>query len=186
MKVLIILLFPLLTFGQTNDRWCIEDFWKGIDTTKLYKITVYERYSMCIKQLPDNFYQMKNLKTIYMDTETQLLLLSPKIKNFSKLEKLLIHKSNIKTLPREIGDLKALKFLSIAWGGDLTEIPKEIGKLEKLEYLDLWRNKLTTLPEEIKNLKKLKTLRLGENQFSNSEKERIKKLLPNCKIQFDY
>jgi len=48
----------------------------------------------------------------------------------------------------------------------------------------LWQNQLTTLPEEIKNLHNLEKLYLGGNNFSRTEKKRIKKLLPNCKINW--
>jgi len=172
--------------GENTNSWRIKDFWRGIDTTNLINCTVFNHYSQSVLYLPDRFYDMKNLKTIIMDTQTKLVFLSPKIKNFKKLETLIIQKSNIKSLPKEIGELRNLKTLTIAWGGQLTEIPKEIGQLENLEHLDLWRNNLTTLPIEIKKLKKLKTLLLGENLFSPAERDRIKKLLPNCKIQFDY
>ncbi|EAY31628.1 hypothetical protein M23134_05134 [Microscilla marina ATCC 23134] len=45
-------------------------------------------------------------------------------------------------------------------------------------------NDLTKLPEEIKKLRNLKLLNLKFNNFSDEEKARIKKLLPNTEIKF--
>ena len=63
-------------------------------------------------------------------------------------------------------------------------MPSEIGNLSNLRYLSLRNNKITTLPNEIINLTNLKKLDLRENNFSEAEKEKISKMLPNCKIEF--
>ena len=178
--------FPFLANAQDNDKRCEEYFWRSIDTTQRDTITVFNDHSLCIKELPIEFYKMTQLQQILLDTETSLEVLSEDIKNFQNLEVLLIQKSKLRQIPKEIGQLKKLKRLTIAWGGQLEELPEEIGELENLEFLDLWRNELTTLPDSIENLKNLKVLRLGENKFSVEEREKIIELLPNCKIIFDY
>ncbi|EMN88221.1 hypothetical protein LEP1GSC108_0044 [Leptospira weilii str. UI 13098] len=43
---------------------------------------------------------------------------------------------------------------------------------------------MTTLPAEIGQLQNLQELNLSDNPLSLKEKERIRKLLPNCKIDF--
>ena len=69
---------------------------------------------------------------------------------------------------------------------NLTSLPAEIGKLKNLMHLDLCFNKLTSLPAEIGKLEKLKSLYLINNAISKEDIEKIKKLLPNCKILNDY
>ncbi|EMF83867.1 leucine rich repeat protein [Leptospira weilii serovar Topaz str. LT2116] len=69
-------------------------------------------------------------------------------------------------------------------GQELATLPKEIGQLQNLQELYLNGNQLKTLPSEIEFLKKLKILRLYQNEFSSAEKERIRKALPNCEVDF--
>jgi Leucine-rich repeat (LRR) protein len=58
-------------------------------------------------------------------------------------------------------------------------------KLESLAYLEMaWNDKLTSLPAEFGQLKNLTNLGLQGNPISESEQEKIRKLLPNVDIQF--
>jgi Leucine-rich repeat (LRR) protein len=66
----------------------------------------------------------------------------------------------------------------------LTELPKEIGQLRNLLYLEIGNNKLMHLPDEIKYLVNLQELHVERNILSESEKEKIKRLLPDCVIYF--
>jgi len=68
----------------------------------------------------------------------------------------------------------------------LTSLPTEIGNLVNLKCLYLYNNKLTSLPTEIGNLEKLERLGLRNNHIPKEEIEKLKELLPNCKIYNDY
>ena len=166
-------------------EFCLKQFWNKTDTLKLDTVTVFKNSLMCYNKLPSAFFRMTRLKHVQLDTEIKFDTLTEEIGQLIELEILEITKSNLKYLPKSIGKLTNLKKLTVAWGGGLTEIPPEVGNLSKLEVLDLFRNKLTTLPHQISKLKHLKKLILGENNFSESERSRISKLLPNCEIQFE-
>ena len=113
----------------------------------------------------------------------QLTNLPKEIGQLTNLTLLNLWDNQLKSLPKEIGQLTNLTSLRLL-KTQLTSLPKEIGQLTKLSKLSLFNNQLTSLPKEIGQLTKLTELDLSENKFSNSEKERIKNLLPNCKIDF--
>jgi|GEM_PF-4477279 hypothetical protein len=100
---------------------------------------------------------------------------------YGHLKILRLSHNRIAHLPPEIGELEDLEELDLS-DNQLTHLPPEIGKLKNLEELDLSDNQLTHLPPEIGKLKKLKYLHLGGNPLPRSEKDKIKKLLPECRI----
>jgi Leucine-rich repeat (LRR) protein len=85
---------------------------------------------------------------------------------------------------QKIGQLKSLTRLYLD-GNKLTSLPSQIGELYKLTRLGLSNNQLTTLPAEISNLKDLTSLDLKGNPISQSERDRIIKLMPWCNIVFE-
>ena len=65
------------------------------------------------------------------------------------------------------------------------KLAPEIGKLKNLTTLELGGEKISSLPEEIKKLTNLEILRIS-GKFSETEKQKIAKWLPNCKITWDW
>lgn len=103
--------------------------------------------------------------------------------NIKKITSLEWDCKGLKTLSPKIGKLEDLQILNLNYNS-LTSLPIEIGNLSKLRILSLINNSLTSLPIEIGNLKKLKMLCLMGNNFSESEKQKTRNLLPNCIVQF--
>ena len=66
----------------------------------------------------------------------------------------------------------------------IKNIPNEIENLNQLEKMDLWSNEINYISDNISKLISLKELDLRVIMFSDKEKQRIAKLLPNCKIHF--
>jgi Leucine-rich repeat (LRR) protein len=97
---------------------------------------------------------------------------------------LTVRSNELKVIPVEICNLKNLKILYLD-GNRLISVPAEIGNLKNLNLINFENNNITYLPSEISNLNKLEWLYLGGNNFSESEKQKIHQLLPNCKIYWE-
>ncbi|MBL8880235.1 MAG: hypothetical protein JNG88_14045 [Phycisphaerales bacterium] len=106
--------------------------------------------------------------------------------NWSRLS---LARLNLKSLPREIGQLSNLTILDIsenylrslppeieylgelrelhAYGNELRLLPSEIRYLTSLELLDVSHNELRALPSEVAELKSLKALSVGGNHLAS-------------------
>ncbi|WP_300662853.1 leucine-rich repeat domain-containing protein [Fluviicola sp.] len=132
--------------------------------------------------------KLSNLTHLTFDYYNDTIL-TPDIGNLNKLQFLELGKSKLQSLPKEIGQLKELKKMSLStnWGQAI-EIPSEIGNLHQLEEIDwswcriktlpgsignlgelrklsLWGSNLTEVPVEIGQLKKLEELYLSGNNI---------------------
>jgi Leucine-rich repeat (LRR) protein len=86
-------------------------------------------------------------------------------------------------LPKTWKELQELKEIK-ARVKEITYIPEAIGNLSNLTSLYFDGNQITEIPEAIGNLSNLTELDFRDNQISDSEKEKIRRLLPNTKIDF--
>ncbi|UOG51018.1 leucine-rich repeat domain-containing protein [Leptospira noguchii] len=141
-----------------------------------FRITLIHLQKITINLLILIYLSCKTQKTYFDLTEAIQNPLDVRVLNLS------IRK--LKTLPNEIGQLKNLRELNLSYN-QFTTLPNETGQLKNLQFLDLSDNQLKTLPNEIGQLKNLQSLYLINNQLSSEEKERIRKLLPKCKIYFE-
>jgi Leucine-rich repeat (LRR) protein len=90
----------------------------------------------------------------------------------------------IDSLPDEAGKLENLKLLDLSDNSNLSYI-EPVTVLENLEELFLFGcSRLNKLPANMGNLKKLKKLGLTGSGIDKAELDRIKRLLPYCKIIF--
>ncbi|MEM6298354.1 MAG: leucine-rich repeat domain-containing protein [Bacteroidota bacterium] len=106
--------------------------------------------------------------------------------NFTALQKLKylqLESNQFTEVPKEVFQLDSLKTLNLMFN-EISKVPPQIANLEELRTLILRSNKLTSLPKQIKRLKNLRYLDLRNNPISGKEQGRIKKLLPDCKIEF--
>jgi Leucine-rich repeat (LRR) protein len=86
-----------------------------------------------------------------------------------------------RTIPESIGNLTRLKKLAL-YGNQISSLPGSIQNLANLEELYVDLNPIEILPEGINRLKNLKILGIAKTGINESEKSRIQKLVPNCKI----
>jgi hypothetical protein len=86
------------------------------------------------------------------------------------------------SVPADIGMLTELEVLDLS-GNRIRTLPPTIGDLKSLTKLDLSGNRIESLPDSIGRLERLKQLQLKGNPLVPGELERLKKLLPRCKIK---
>ena len=123
-----------------------------------------------------------SLKRLYL-SDNQLTALPDSFGNLTSLEELSLYNNKLTSLPESLANLTSLKRLYLSYNY-LTSFPESLANLTSLEELSLSYNDLTSLPESLGNLTHLERLWLGGNPLSSKEKNKIKRMLPNCRIYF--
>jgi Leucine-rich repeat (LRR) protein len=175
---------------------------KLIDSTNLLKeklimsinealLSPDKAYKLCLggqelKEVPEDIGKLYNLQEVNM-SQNFFKELPDAICNLKNLEEIKLNNNEIKTLPDCLFNLPNLKRLELSNipGMDWKNILKKIPKLTTLEYIDLSYNDLESLPDDFSGLKNLKEITLSGNKFSEAEKNRIKTLMKNVKIEFN-
>jgi Leucine-rich repeat (LRR) protein len=78
-----------------------------------------------------------------------------------------LDQKGLTTIPKEIGQLSAMRSLYVQSNQSLTSLPPEIGQCTSLTYIDISGCSLTALPSEIGNLRHLLTLLASHNALSS-------------------
>lgn len=86
------------------------------------------------------------------------------------VEKLVLDKNHLSSLPPHISSLKCLIYLSVV-ANNLDSVPPEIGLLHELRHLDLHNNNIQSLPEDIWNLSYLDHLNVSSNLLESFPKK---------------
>jgi hypothetical protein len=135
--------------------------------------------------LPSEIGQLQSLTSLYL-SHNELSVLPSEIGQLQSLTSLHLSMNKLSVLPSEIGQLQSLTSLHLGscLNLDLIDTFKKLKELQSLTSLSLRSNKLSVLPSEIGQLQSLTSLYLNDNEFSEVEKQKIKNLLPNCKIEF--
>lgn len=149
---------------------------------KLNKLKNLEKLG--IKNAPKEM-DLTSIKDLYqlsfLKISGEVEFLQKELENFYLLKSLHLEDNAIRELPSNIGKLRNLESLNLH-NNNLRTLPVEIEQLKKLEWLSLYNNPIKELPGTIRNLLNLKYLSLGDTSLSSSELEKIKKILPNCKV----
>jgi Leucine-rich repeat (LRR) protein len=146
------------------------------------KVLSIDVASQGLNKLPKQLGELKNIVSINL-LGNNFSSFPSVLSRLMTLDEISLSSNQLTSVGKEIGCLKNLRIL-IMNNNQLSELPMEIGELTNLLYLELGNNKLKWLPEEIKYLTTLQELHIERNILSDSEKQKIKKLLPNCVIHF--
>ncbi|THD30069.1 leucine-rich repeat domain-containing protein [uncultured Flavobacterium sp.] len=135
-----------------------------------------------LDKLPNKLSQLDKIVSINL-LGNQFETFPTVLSRLTTLDEISLSSNQLTNVGPEIGQLKNLRIL-IMNNNQLKELPREIGNLTNLLYLEIGNNELTNLPEEIKYLTNLQELHIERNNLSETERQRIKKLLPKCIIHF--
>jgi Leucine-rich repeat (LRR) protein len=133
-----------------------------------------------LKKLPLEFGKLTNLTSLDL-RDNQFL--PNEFGELPNLTILYLSNNKLTNLPSELFKLTNLTTLYLS-NNKLTDLPSELFKLTNLTTLGLSNNNLINLPSEFRKLTNLIRLDLRKNPIPKEEQEKIKKLLPNCKIIF--
>jgi Leucine-rich repeat (LRR) protein len=135
-----------------------------------------------IDKLPTGLSKLKNIVSFNL-MGNNFTSFPVVLTRLTTLDEISLSTNKLTSITTEIDRLKNLRIL-IMNNNQLIELPKEVGELTNLLYLEIGNNKLKSLPKEIQYLTNLQELHIERNALSEKEKQRIKKLLPNCVIHF--
>ena len=136
-----------------------------------------------LKTFPIEILQLTNLEILEISSNP-ITSLPFNIKRLTELKFLRLRNNELIDLMPDFELPAKLKELDLS-GNNLTRFPLQILKLTDLESLDMSFNKsLKSIPPQISQLKKLTTLKLNNTAIPDSERQKIKNMVPWCNIIF--
>lgn len=126
--------------------------------------------------IPESVKNLIQLEEIYfgsMKAQFKYTDVLTRLSNCKNLRKLMLsHSQGLIMLPAVIGKIKSLEYLNIASCRDLKMLPKEMGQLTNLKFLEMGSNgKITTLPVELGKLQSLEILDISGHSGFDFKKE---------------
>lgn len=189
-------LFSCVTNKSSDTNLINYGKFEDLEEARLFGGTVRELFltnDSEYEEFPEVIFEFRSLKSLAIfGNDCDFIRESNPCKHISviprdilylkQLEVLFLPTNRIKKLPEYLKDLDKLRVLDLTFnrGIDISNI----GQLSNLEELYLNDCNLQSLPDNLGNLKKLKRLGLQFNPLSDSEREKIRELLPNCEIGF--
>tara|TARA_Y100000589_G_C27198845_1_gene648377 strand:- start:12144 stop:12758 length:615 start_codon:yes stop_codon:yes gene_type:complete len=169
---------PLLIFTQNSKKYTnLKKALENIDS-----VFILDLSGSKISIFPEEIIKLSNLQSIILKNN-KLTKLPASINKLTKLESIDLSKNKFEDFPVVLSALKNVKKINLN-RNLISEIPDSIKYFKNLEYLDLWSNEINYISQSIRELENLKEIDLRVIMFSIEDKNRIKSLLPNCKIHF--
>lgn len=131
-------------------------------------------------------YQLKNLTKLELG-KNRLTKISPEIGNLKSLTDLDICENPLTEIPQSVSELQKLETIQLGYY-DQFDWPTAIsilGQLRNLYHVGLFKMKLKKMPAGFEKLKSVKEFWMNWNIFDAEEKERLEKMNPNAKFQFN-
>lgn len=152
--------------------------------------------------IPEELYDLRKLEVLNLRMTSITGELSPKIGQWVEMDTLNLRTFTFQQevypyvrnkalmtgkLPKEIGQLKKMRYLDLGRQGFSGELPEEIGNCVALEEIDTELCKFSgELPSSMRNLKNLNNLCLSYNQFSGKFPTWIAELVSLERLWLNY
>jgi leucine-rich repeat protein SHOC2 len=118
-----------------------------------------------LNNIPTELEHLTNLREFRLRGTTKINKFSLKMKNWIKLEVLVLNSLNIEMIPSEVWMMTKLRHLSLN-DNKLSFIPSELYCLSNLTHLDLSYNKITHISNQINKLTQLQYFEISSNQLT--------------------
>jgi Leucine-rich repeat (LRR) protein len=134
-----------------------------------------------IKELPNDFGPLINLRELYLD-KNKLSSLPRSLASCEQLQIISISKNKFVDFPMIICYLSQLKSLDFSTN-EIAALPDCLAELIHLEYIYLVGNEIAVVPEKLEKLN-LKELDMRMIQMNEKEQNTIREQFPNTDIKF--
>jgi len=183
--LIIFIVQPLLTLGQTKDK-CFKCLNEAL-IIHADSVTCLRLRDKKLKAIPKEVFNFNNLQ--YLDLGMNRIKQVPKkIKNLRNLKELNLAYNPLVKIPDEICSLTNLTYLNLL-DTELKSLPNYWSDSNMLSYLNLNGTHIIDLPETFFEIPNITELYLGtkienQNKFSEENQKKIIKKFPNAKVYF--
>jgi len=157
---------------------------KSISQLNNLKVLVLKGNMLTEKSI-NPIYSISSLEDLDLEFN-QIRLVSKKIINLKNLKQINFSRNPITSIPIQMKSLNDLEQIGL---GELTNFDWEgtfttLSEIESLKRIGMYRMNLETMPKGFEKLQQVKSFWLFSNLFNDAEKEGIRKLVPNAKVEF--
>jgi leucine-rich repeat protein SHOC2 len=159
------------------------------DISKFKNLQKLDLSSNKLKAVPKEITKLRKLQSLNLSKNTTLNL-SQVFGFFGKskiLTEIILTENTIRILPDNISKIQGIQTIDLSYNPELNlkQLFKTLSKLPNLKTLSLVECNLTSFPDEIGGLKaSLRELNINWNRISETERQRLKGLLPNTIIVY--
>lgn len=165
-----------ISFAETK----IKDI--NCDLSQLKSLEHFDISRNDLAKFPEKIKTIPNLTWLSLDSNLfkDLSFIDNRL---NKIETLYLYSNKVKAISKETRYLGNLKELLI-FDNEIDNIPDNISDLKNLEKLEIWDNPIKAISPNIAQLSKLKSIRIDDDFLTQTDKDKLKKWLPNCEIYF--
>ncbi len=153
-----------------------DDFLLLKEISQYTNLKYLELCRISIHTIPPQISSLKKLEYLH-NIDGSLTSIPAPLGSLDNLKYLSLSSNRISTVADSLGDLQNLEELDLSFN-PLTDFPQSILKLKKLKKLSILGTQIAVLPDGIKNMAALEELDVRSSSISQTEIDRLSKILP--------